>query len=236
MKGNIENRIVNTCIKRYGNNLAAVLIFGSYNTGKFVKGISDINLIILFKKKNSIKFQSEYDILYHNLFADIPVSITHFRIIEDYRRHIYGEGSWSSWITVINGSKAIYSTKEFELFRQKLLEKPILGAHLLSYLLHKDEIELKGYFKRIREWDLTKAIFFYIRRKLQVINYLNGNNLEFDYQKSLRNIKHIEHEKELSRLSDLYYGRKNLTNKKINSYYEIAHKLTYLIKRKIKNM
>lgn len=120
----LEKRLVDTCLENYSGNLAAILIFGTYNTGPFMFGISDVDKIILFKQEDNLDFRKEQDKLREEL-TDINLSILHFRTINDYEKHIYDEGSWSSWITVINGSKIIYSTKEFEKFRKKLFSNPI---------------------------------------------------------------------------------------------------------------
>ncbi|MBU0907909.1 MAG: nucleotidyltransferase domain-containing protein [Nanoarchaeota archaeon] len=47
----IEKTLVDACKKLYGENLAAVLIFGSYFTGNYNKEESDLDTIILFKKE-----------------------------------------------------------------------------------------------------------------------------------------------------------------------------------------
>ena len=230
----IEKEIVKTCLERFGKNLATVLIFGSYNTGEFVANQSDIDLIILFKKNNGMKFQKELDILKHRIFVDIKTSIAHFRTLSDYKKHIYHEGTWSSWITVICGSKNIYSTKEFENFRSYLEKHPISSKILKEYLLHKDDIELEGYFKRSSGWNLTKAYFSHIRRKLQILNWLEGNELTFDYDVCLKNIKSLVSEKKLKQLGQIYAERIEISLQESQGYYKLAKDLTEKIIRKLK--
>ena len=55
----LEKRIIDVCLRRYKENLAAILIFGSYTTGKFVLGKSDIDAIILFKWRDNLDFEKE---------------------------------------------------------------------------------------------------------------------------------------------------------------------------------
>ena len=231
---NLEKRIIDSCLERFDNNLAAILIFGSYNTGQFVEGVSDIDMIILFKEESSFDFEKERYELGNNL-ADINPKIVHFRTINDYEKHIYEEGSWSSWITVIRGSRAIYSTNEFDNFRNRLLNNPIPKEKLLKYIKRKDNCELeeklfiRGNNEKRTEWQLTKWLFLHIRRKLQILNYYIGNKLEFDYKKcldNLRNIKGIENENMLKKLGELYGSRRVLKNEEIEAYLNVAKSLT----------
>jgi len=230
----LENSIVETCLKRYNGNLGAVLIFGSYNTGNFISGKSDVDLIILFKEKNNMKFQAEQDFLCHKEFANIPVSIIHFRTLDDYKEHIYEEGSWSSWITCIIGSKTIYSTTEFEEFKKFLSENPIPKQDLLDYLKNKDEIELNGYFKKLNGWDLTKAYFSHLRRKLQILNYFEGHKLEFDYSSCLNNLRNILNHNEFDEISLMYSNRSKMNKSKSKKFYALANELTKVIEDKLK--
>ncbi|MBI2448823.1 nucleotidyltransferase domain-containing protein [Candidatus Pacearchaeota archaeon] len=248
---NLEKQIVNTCLERYNGNLAAVLIFGSYNTGPFVEGISDLDTIMLFKDENNMDLRKEQDELRDKL-SDVNLSIHHFRTIKDYEEHIYEECSWSSWITVICGSRIAYSTKEFEDFRQRLIDNPIPKDKLINYLKHKDKVDLEG-LNNTDGWNLTKALFAHIRRKLQILNYYVriGNNsehpknlknkrksfsdsedkLDFDYDKCLSNLRGIEYQKELRILGYLYKKRKSLGKNSIDGYIKIAK---YLAKRALK--
>ena len=51
----IEQKIIKTCKKRYNNNLAAILIFGSYFNNNYMKRIScskkEINNYVRISKK-----------------------------------------------------------------------------------------------------------------------------------------------------------------------------------------
>lgn len=140
MKQDLEKKLVDRCLLNYDRNLAAVLIFGSYNIGPFKNGSSDLDTIILLKKDKNIDFEKETDDL-SRLLKDLNIALHHFRTIDNYKEHIYDKGSWSSWITVICGSKIAYSTPEFEKFRKELAEKSIEKGKLIEYLEHKDKTD-----------------------------------------------------------------------------------------------
>lgn len=157
------------------------------NTGEFVEGKSDIDLIILLKKKNGINFEKEFKNIAEGL-KEYNLSIVHLKTINSYEKHIYKKGSWSSWITVINGSKKLYSTKEFKEFRKRLIKRPIPKKKLIEYLKHKDKFELKEYLKKDKGRIKAKGFFLHLRRKIQIINYYKTNKIIFDYKKCLKKV------------------------------------------------
>ena len=222
----LEQKIVKTSLKRYDGNLAAILIFGSYNTGHFVPGKSDIDSIILFKKDGNLDEEEKINLGNSIRKQDVPISIIHFKTLKGYEEHIYHKGSWSSWITVIRGSKPIYSTEEFENFRKRLMENPIPKEKLEEYLRHKDEFELEGYFKDRDLWDKTKGLYSHFRRKLQIMNYYFGNNLEFDFDKCLKNFSEIKEKEKLEYLAGLYKRRESLSKDEAKEYIAMAKKFT----------
>jgi len=229
-KADLEKRIIESSLRKYNENLAAILIFGSYNTGQFVFGISDIDAIILFKRRENIDFENEkYEL--GNELEDIRLKILHFKTLKDYEEHIYNKGSWSSWITVIKGSKILYSTHEFEDFKKRLENNPISKERLKEYIKDKDKFELEGYLKESSGWDLTKGLFSHIRRKLQILNYYKGNELNFDYNTCLINLGDINGREKLERLKELYNKRRVLYKKEFESYVKLANLLTEKIMR-----
>ena len=232
----LEKEIINTCKKRYGGNLAGILIFGSYNSGPFVYGVSDVDSIILLRQQEGLELAQEKEKILSEL-ADARLAIHHLRSVEDYERNIYSEGSWSSWITVINGSKVLYTTPELESFRDRLRKKPIDKKKLRGYLVHKDEFELEGYFKKRAGWDLVKALFAHMRRKIQILNYYSGNELSFDYLQCLKGIPITDFTEEewedLLELNDLYQKRGIFAAEDAVGYIEIARRLTSRILPKI---
>lgn len=213
-------------LKRYKNNLATILIFGSANTGHFVEGKSDIDTIVLLKKQNKLDLEKELESLF-DIFEKIKLRILHFKTLNNYRKHIYDKGSWASWITVTNGSRKVYSTKEFHEFRKHLISNPIPKKKLKEYIKEKDKFELEGYFKKIKGSDLTKGFFSHLRRKLQIINYYENKKIKFDYKKCLREIN-IDKEKrnKLERLYKLYEKKEKLSKKEINYYRNLADEFT----------
>ena len=60
-------KIKNFLLDRYKDNLAAILIFGSANTGQWEEGISDIDHMIFLKKLNGLNLNKESKFLFKEL-------------------------------------------------------------------------------------------------------------------------------------------------------------------------
>ncbi|MFH1290228.1 MAG: nucleotidyltransferase domain-containing protein [Nanoarchaeota archaeon] len=229
----IEKKILDACLEKYEKDLAAVLIFGSYNTGTFIQGVSDIDTIILFKPTTMNLKKERAELL--KTLSNIKIAVHHFRTLEDYEKHIYSKGSWSSWITVICGSKIVHSTPEFTEFKRQLQKNPLQKNKLINYIKRKDEFDLQEDLKKKTGWWITKAIFAHIRRKLQILNFYSGNNLEFDYFKCLKNLTNLGKKEKLEKLNKDYDERRALNEKEIRDYLRIAKQLTPRVVSSIKN-
>ena len=235
-KMSLENSLENIkrfLKKRYKDNLAAIVVFGSANTGHYKDGESDIDLILLLKSKKRLNMEEERESLFED-FEKENAKIIHFKTLSNYEKHIYKKGSWSSWITIIDGSKKIYSTPEFQKFRKRLIFKPIPKKKLIEYLKTKDRFELEGYLKKEKGFVLTKGLFSHIRRKLQIINYFENQDIIFDYERCLDNINLVNDKKrKLEKLYSYYNKRKSLPKNGIKNYYKTAKDLTKRILKDI---
>lgn len=222
----VEKEILYLCKEQFGTNLAAVAIFGSYNYGPYLEGVSDIDAIVLLHKRDNLALKDEKSILTAK-GEKIKLSVQQLATVEEIKERIYREGSWSSWITLICGSKQIYTTNEFKSLIQELKNKDIPKDNLLQYILHKDEFELEGYLPKTTGWDLTKGLYSHLRRKLQIINYYTNKKSDFSYISCLMSIELKEEDKKrLNWLSEMYTSREILTPEAAKMYFEIAKELT----------
>jgi len=138
-------------------------------------------------------------------------------------------------IEVLGNIKNLYRTEDFLdkkiIINYKGIKLPclLLEEELRVYkkMGRKDKVELDGYFKKIKGFDLTKALFSHLRRKLQIINYFQNKKLVFGYNNCLSNVDLLNSEKEkLRTLHQSYNSRKGLSKKEISDYHELAKKLT----------
>ncbi len=229
LEKNIQ-KIKDFLLEKYGTNLAAILIFGSANTGHFIEGKSDIDHMIFLKKLDNLDLVKESKFLFDNL-KPYHFATQYLFTLEGIISHMTRNGrkGWSVYITIVgrDGSRVIYSTPEFESLKEKLKENPPTIEDLKKYIKEKDEFEFEGYFKEIESFNLTKSLMAHLRRKLQIINYLQTNKLIFDYEKCLKNIDVNRKEKEkLERLYNIYAERKSLAKKDIDYYKNLAGEFT----------
>lgn len=221
-----EQTIARVCRERYNGNLAAVLIFGSYFTGQYLPGESDIDLIVLFKKplKNS---EREREFLFERL-KNLKLSIHHFRTLEDYKKKIYAESSWSSWIVVQRGSMVAYSTPEFLDFKKYIAAHKLDSEKLIKFIKEKDAFDLKTDLTSKSDFAAVKMLYAHIRRKLQILNFYKNNILEFDFSKCLSAIA-VENKELLRKLSVTYDKRDTMSRKEIAMLVKISKSFTELV-------
>ncbi len=221
-------RIKSFILRRYGNNLAAILLFGTAYTGEFQEKKSDIDTMIFLKEQSKLDLNEESEFLFNALRTE-SFSTQYFHTLESIKQYIKERTSFSTYITITSrdGSKVLYSTLEFEKLKKWLLDNPPTKEAIKKYIQKKDEFELEGYFKKIKGFDLTKVLFSHFRRKLQIINYFKTGKLIFNYKRCFDNINFLNNEKEkLNFLHKIYEKRKNLSKKQTEDYFDFAKQLT----------
>jgi len=227
LKENVK-KIKDFLLRKYKNNLAAILIFGSANTGHFIEGKSDIDNMIFLKKKGNINSKEEINFLIKKL-KKYNFATQYFNDLNGIKKYIQEGTHFSSYITIVSkdGAKIIYTTPKFEKTRDYLRKHLPLKKNIKEIIKEKDRFELEGYFKKIKGFDLTKALMSHLRRKLQIMNYFQNRDLIFDYEKCLNNIDLNNKEKnKLEKLYENYSKRKILTKKENNYFRNLAKRLS----------
>lgn len=232
----LENNIQiirNFLLERYKNNLAAILIFGSANTNHFRDSKSDIDHMIFLKRLNGIDISEEIKFLFDRLKTENFAS-QYFNDLQGLKDYIKNRKSFSTYITIASkdGSRTVYTTPEFERTREYLRKHPPTKEEIKEHLKEKDEFELNGYFRKIKGYDLTKALMSHLRRKLQVMNYFQTGGLIFDYTACLNNREiNQEDTKKLEKLYKTYEKRATLVDEEIDYYRNLAREFTNRISR-----
>jgi len=232
---NSLEKIKKFILQRYCDNLVAILVFGSANTGHFREGKSDIDTMIFLKKLNSLDLKKETKFLINKLSSE-NFRTQYLHTTRSLKKYVKKRVSWSTRITILSkeGSRVLYSTPEFKKLKEYLIKNFPSKEDIRKYVKGKDKVELSGYFKKIKNFELTKGIFSHIRRKLQIIVYFQTKKLIFNYNNCLNEISLSNNEKErLKMLYNLYNKRKKLSQKQIGEYYRLAEKFTEkILKRK----
>ena len=176
-------KVKRTLVKRYGKNLAAILVFGSANTGKFYQGKSDIDTIILLKSKEGLNFEEEI-ILLSDKLKKINFTTQYFHTLRSIKDQILKRKSWGAFIVIASrdGSLLLHSTPEFQKLKQWFRKHPFKKKDCLVYLQEKNRTDVNGYFKKRKGSELTKSIACHIRKQLQILNFLKNGLLVYDYK------------------------------------------------------
>ena len=221
-------RIKEFLLDRYEDNLAGILLFGSANTGEFRQGESDVDTMIFLKEQRELDTGEEIRFLIKSLKSE-RFATQYFHTLEGIVQHIKERKSFSVYITMVGqgGSKTLYSTPEFEETREQLRKNPPSKKEIKKFIKEKDDFELDGYFRDIKNFELTKALFAHLRKKLQVRNYFKTREFIFDYNRCMNNLDLSENEKrELHFLYDVYSKRKSLTETEVDKYCRLAKEFT----------
>lgn len=178
---NYLKNFIDYCKVKFGDNLMAIVIYGSYAWSYFDKKESDYDVFIIFK--NFVP-EGKEDIA--KRFRKI--TIQYYITAEELVRKVH-LGHWTSYITLLKSAKILYSTKEYEKFLRKLgkinlLEKLIDIASIEGKTLQRIENlkKLKGY--KASKWALPS-----IRVQLQMLTYLKYNKLIWDLKENLEKNK-----------------------------------------------
>ncbi|MBI3334485.1 nucleotidyltransferase domain-containing protein [Candidatus Pacearchaeota archaeon] len=224
------NRVVH---HEYGPTLAAIIVFGSANTGDYKPGISDIDLMVFLKEGRGVDYEEEKRRLF-TLLKDEHASLTYLMSLADLREKMKTRGSWSSYITLVakDGSTTLSTSPAFERIRAKLKKSVPSLESIITYLDEKDQTELDG-FSKSKGFNRTKLLYSHMRRKLQIMYFIEMHKLRFDYHFCLNHANlPIDEKRYLRGLYLAYSRRRLLTRTEEQRYLALARAYTMRIKGK----
>lgn len=188
-------KFVDYCKDKFGNNLVAIIIFGSYAWGYFDKKKSDYDVFVIFRDKvpkGKLQIKKKFGRMAIHYFckADELLRNAHF-------------GHWTSYITLLKSAKVLYATKEYkkflrELKKTNLFEKAIDVASVEAKTIVKANSlkERKGF--KAAKWALPS-----IRVQLQMLTYVRYHKLIWNLSKNLRKNRDILTKKERGFMKEL---------------------------------
>jgi len=198
---------VNYCKDKFGDNLAAIVVYGSYAGGYFDKNKSDYDVFVIFKEytpegKNNLKKKFK------------KITLQYFLTTEDLINHVRS-GHWTVYITLLKGKlKIVYKTKEYKDFLKKL-KKIYFFDFIDVAIIEAKAVYEKRQLKKLKGFKALKWAFPSIRKKLQLLNYIRCKKPVWKFRKVLRKNKNIFDKKEikfLKKLEKRIRGRDNHFN------------------------
>ena len=219
------------CKEKFGDNLAAIVIYGSYAWGYFDKKKSDYDVFMIFKDKIPYgekelrkKFKKVGGFYYLNIDELLK------------RAHL---GHWTSYITLLTSARVLYSTKEYEKFLRKLKK-----INLLEEIIDIAGVELRSInraniLKKTRGYKAVKWALASIRVQLQLFSYLRYKKLIWNIKENLKKNKDILTKEEMVFLEILdkkVRKRINKFNKKdknmaLNLIYKLNKEIIFSLKK-----
>ncbi len=186
---------VNFCKERYGNNLVAITIYGSYAWGYFDKKKSDYDIFVIFKDKTP---QGKKEI--NKKFP--KVTLQYFCTTNDLLRKVE-EGHWSIYITLLKSARILYYTTEYKKFLKQLKK-----VDFIEQLLDTAAMEYKAHFeietlKKSKGYKAAKWALPSIRKRLQLLTYIRRRKAIWNIKKVARLNKDILTEEERCFIIDL---------------------------------
>lgn len=178
------DKFIKSCKSSFGENLVAVVLFGSRYWG-FSDKESDYDLFVFVDEINQNTLAKK-----DTLVTSFPkFHIRYFVSVNDNR--FKTKSGWASYVVLTKYSHIFYTTSKYkELIERLNRNQPNLPNVLSEYKKEKnryeiDELKGKGGFKA-NEW-----AFFSIWKRIQIIDYYKNNKVRVDLNKNLSNANNI---------------------------------------------
>jgi predicted nucleotidyltransferase len=160
----------------FGDNLAGVIIFGSYGKPNFDLLKSDYDVFVLFKDE-VIDIREE-------IIRKFPRIVLHVYMNLEHLKNKILTGGWNTYIAFVFTGKVLYITQELEQLKKQISQfKPNiknLSAKQKTALVEK----LKADTKNANDRDgyiLNKFLYASLLRKLQILYFLRRNEIILEF-------------------------------------------------------
>lgn len=217
--------------KKVGNELAGVIIYGSYVKGYFDPHKSDYDVFVLFKKK-VIDLQEEIKLKFPKISLQIYVNL------EEFKNKILG-GGWNTYITFIYTGKILYETEDLVKLKKIIADyRPDfrnLDNNKIIALLEKLKADTRESYKR-NHYELNKFLYSSLLRKLQILYYIRNSEIILEFSKLLSLFKDkciLDNLEWLSLIETQVFERREELLIAKESYIAVLEKVDELIQREL---
>lgn len=212
-------QFIDFCRERYGDNLMAIGIYGSYIWGYFNKDKSDYDIFLVFNnklKKEGKMLMNKFD----------KISVQYFCSPEEILQ-LVKKGHWSVYITFLTSAKMLYFSKNYKKFVGRL-KKLDFAANLKD----TKRIEWKAGFdadciRKTKGYNGAKYALPALRSRLQLLTYIKYKKLIWDLSKNVNLNKDFLTEEEgkfLLQLNNSVKQRRKVFHRK-NFAISLLHKI-----------
>jgi hypothetical protein len=213
------------------DELAGVLIFGSYGKVYFDPIESDYDVFVLFKDK-IINIQDE-------LRAKFPkVALHMYTNLEALEQKIMNFG-WNTYIALIYTGKILFSTPELENLKSKIAQsKPNItdrSEEAKIAFVEKLKSDTKIALEK-ENYDLNKFLYSSLLRKLQILFFIRTQKIELEFNDLIKKLKddfinqNIEWLKEVE---STVFARSKITLKDKDTYVNVLQQADSAIQKEL---
>lgn len=217
--------------KKVGNQLAGVIIYGSYVKGYFDPQKSDYDVFVLFKKK-VIDLQEEIKLKFPKISLQIYVNL------EEFKNKILG-GGWNTYITFIYTGKILYETEDLVKLKKIIADyRPDfrnLDNNKIIALLEKLKADTRESYKR-NHYELNKFLYSSLLRKFQILYYIRNSEIMLEFSKLLSLFKDkciLDNLEWLSLIETQVFERREELLIAKESYIAVLEKVDELIQKEL---
>jgi len=181
--------------EKFGDNLVAIVIFGSYTWGYFDEKKSDYDVFVIFRDevprgKEEIRRKFEKVALHYFCTTDELLRNAHF-------------GHWTSYITLLTSARVLYANKEYEKFLKELKDLNLFEAVIDVVGLEAKANYEANVLRKNKGYKAVKWALPMIRKRLQMLTYVRYHKLIWNLNENLRKNKDLLIKEEIRFMKDL---------------------------------
>lgn len=203
--------------EKVGEELAGLVIFGSYVAGYFDKNNSDYDVFVVFK--------SEVPDLKEDIVKKFPRIVTHFYDTVEKLEEKIRFGGWNTYMALIHTGEILFKTSRLEdvtsKFKQPIALKELSDQHkrhLVDKL--KDQVNIA----KVKEgFELNKFLYSSLLRKLQILYFLRNGEIIFKFNELLEKTEDDfmnDNREWLLQLEELVFSRRESTLYGRDKYFD----------------
>lgn len=189
------NKFSDYCKNKFGSNLIAVGVFGSYALGYFDKKRSDYDIFVILKEPMRVSKESV-----QRKFKRI--SFQYLLSEEELIRRANFE-HWTLYITLLTSARVFYAIREYKKILRKLrklnLFDNLIDVRVIEY---KTEKEI-GVLRKVKGYSAVKWALPAIRKRLQMLTYIRRRKLIWSLKNNFKINKDILSNRERKFLIEL---------------------------------
>jgi hypothetical protein len=213
------------------DELAGVLIFGSYGKVYFDPIESDYDVFVLFKDK-IINIQDE-------LRAKFPkVALHMYTNLEALEQKIMNFG-WNTYIALIYTGKILFSTPELENLKSKIAQsKPNItdrSEEAKIAFVEKLKSDTKIALEK-ENYDLNKFLYSSLLRKLQILFFIRTQKIELEFNDLIKKLKDdfiTQNIEWLKEVESTVFARSKITLKDKDTYVNVLQQADSAIQKEL---